>query len=224
MMGRLVNCPECGGVTHPFAEQLVAGSPPETAPKKVVSAAESPSSAGRHAKVGEAHQLRHCDNCGRLIGRLEKSHVWRGNLVCLDCYAHLPHGEVAVPVKTAKRGKPEPVAVTAEPTPLPEKPVQVLKARRVSRAAADAPAQHPRPPSRLSLFLATRPGRAMLAICTVALGIYFVYSFLQVIGLVANLLVVGLLLLGALFFLLRPGPQLPENSSTEGERSLARRP
>jgi hypothetical protein len=75
----------------------------------------------------------------------------------------------------------------------------------------------------VALFLATKPGRAMLAICTLALGIYFVYSFLQVIGLVANLLVVGFLLLAALFFLFRPGPRPAGGDDAAAERSLARR-
>jgi hypothetical protein len=170
--------------------------------------------------VGAAHQVRHCDNCGRLIGRLEGSHVWRGNLVCDDCHAHLPVDE-ATPVKIGKwRAK----AKGATATTLPATPkVQVLEARRVARAEKAA-AESARPPSRFSLFLATRPGRAMLAICTVALGIYFVYSFLQVIGLMANLLVVGLLLLIALFFLFRPGPRATDHAAAGDGRSLARRP
>src|SRR4051812_7967035 len=100
MMGRLVNCPECGGGTHPFAEQLVAGAKPAEA-----ALAEAPvtasSAAGRQAKAAAAHQVRHCDNCARLIGRLEESHIWQGNLVCADCFAKLPHAETA-PVKVAK--------------------------------------------------------------------------------------------------------------------------
>lgn len=221
MMGRLVNCPECGGVTHPFAEQLVAGTHP-------AEGAEAPASAApvveKQAKAGAGHQVRHCDNCGRLIGRLEESHVWRGNLVCGDCFAKLPHGETA-PAKVAKRKatKGAPLAMAA---PAESNPVQVLQARRVVRAEGNEALGRgvPRPPSRFSLFLASMPGRAMLAICTVALGIYFVYSFLQVIGLVANLLVVGLLLLAALFFLFRPGPRPAGGDARGAERSLARRP
>jgi hypothetical protein len=220
MVGRLVNCPECGGVTHPFAEQLVTGS----RPADVADAPAVPAKSGGPGAVGSAHQVRHCDNCGRLIGRLEESHVWQGNLVCVDCHSHLSPA-LAVPAKTAKRAAKAKVAPVA--TSLAAGEVQVLEARRVARAedsGRGGPGDAPRPPSRLSLFMATKPGRAMLAICTVALGIYFVYSFLQVIGLVANLLVVGLLLLCALFFLFRPGPRPAGSDAPGAERSLARRP
>ena len=225
MMGRLVNCPECGGVTHPFAEQLVAGTksdpPPAEAPANALSGS------GRQAKVGTAHQVRHCDNCARLIGRLEESHVWRGNLICVECHGKLAQGEpAAAPAKVSKRRAAKTSVIDANASvPVVAASVQVLEARRVARTEGkeSGTSQAPRDPSRFSLFLATKPGRAMLAICTLALGIYFVYSFLQVIGLVANLLVVGLLLLCALFFLFRPGPRPAGEDAPGAGRSLARR-
>jgi predicted RNA-binding Zn-ribbon protein involved in translation (DUF1610 family) len=220
MMGRLVNCPECGGVTHPFAEQLVAGAKSTEVATAEAPAVNAPSSARRPEKTAAAHQVRHCDNCGRLIGRLEQSHLWRGNLVCPDCHPHLPH-EDAAPTKLTKRRPAK--AAQAVVAPAATK-VQVLAARRMPRAE-DMPPDNPRPPSRFSLFLATKPARAILALCSLGLAIYFVYSFVQVIGLMANLLVVGLLLIAALFFLFRPGPQRASDDAPAGtEQTLARRP
>jgi predicted RNA-binding Zn-ribbon protein involved in translation (DUF1610 family) len=208
MIGRLVNCPECGGVTHPLAEQLVGGKPPaEAETRDTVTAGQ-----GRPA-TAPAHQVRHCDNCGRLIGRLEESHVWQGNLVCVACHAHLRHSKPAAAVKAAA---------------LVGGDVQPLKARRVGRPSDDEHAIAPLPsagripPSRLALLLATRPARLLLALCTLALAVYFVYSFLQVIGLLANVVVVGVLLAIALFFLLRPGPHSPNPEA--GDTGLAQRP
>lgn len=211
MMGRLVNCPECGGVTHPLAEQLVAGGRPAAEPDK---APAPPATAA-------AHQVRHCDNCGRLIGRLELSHVWQGNLVCVTCHANLPHaaGAPAGKVAAAVEGKvAKPVASRAE--------AQVVNARRLvpspSRGGAATPMAAS--PSRASLFLATRPARVLLALCTLGLAIYFVYSFVQVVGLLTNLVVVGVLLIVALFFLFRPGPRPAGEGGGPDDTPLARRP
>lgn len=30
-----------------------------------------------------------CENCGRMIGKLEPAHVWQGNVVCSDCITRL---------------------------------------------------------------------------------------------------------------------------------------
>jgi hypothetical protein len=222
MMGRLVNCPECGGVTHPFAEQLVAGTTAEPSAAKANVTADAPSPRGRQEKAAAAaHQVRHCDNCGRLIGRLEQSHVWQGNLVCDDCHGHLPYEEA--PAAKVARRRPAPKAAAAADTAAPIKAVQVLEARRVVRKDDPTGGVAEREPSRVAMFLSTKPARVLLALCTLALAIYFVYSFVQVIGLVANLLVVGLLLLAALFFLFRPGPRSIGETSSAPERSLARR-
>jgi predicted RNA-binding Zn-ribbon protein involved in translation (DUF1610 family) len=210
MMGRLVNCPECGGVTHPLAEQLVGGKPtaerdPEPAPSKATAVA--------------AHQVRHCDNCGRLIGRLEESHTWRGNVVCVGCHANLAHAAPVVGPATPKR-KPAASVVAGNA----KTDVQVRAVNRIARKGSDDDTiDLPKPASRTALFLSTRPVRILLALCTVALAIYFVYSFLQIIGLVANVVVVGLLLLIALLFLFRPGPS-PTDGAGGSNRSLERRP
>lgn len=200
MMGRLVNCPECGGVTHPLAEQLVGGKPaadPEKAPA---------------APAVAAHQVRHCDNCGRLIGRLELSHVWQGNLVCVACHANLPHGAAPAATTKSKRDRAKadmpsaPLATAGD--------VQRVEVQRIATEAS--------PPTRFALFLATRPARVVLALCTLGLAIYFVYSFVQVVGLLTNLVVVGVLLLVALFFLFRPGPR-PVDGGQPVDTTLARR-
>ncbi len=38
-------------------------------------------------------ELEKCANCGRDIGKLEKTHVFKDNTVCVDCYPRLKSQE-----------------------------------------------------------------------------------------------------------------------------------
>ncbi|MDB5305779.1 MAG: hypothetical protein JWM97_3328 [Phycisphaerales bacterium] len=67
-MGRLARCPECGGVTHPLAEHLLAPASHSVAiPTKLHSTSPD------------------CANCGQPLGKLEKPRHWDGHVVCGPC-------------------------------------------------------------------------------------------------------------------------------------------
>jgi len=59
-LGRLARCPECGGVTHPMAQQILAGQKPI--------------------------EKTDCDNCGHALGKLLKPRNWQGATVCTSCF------------------------------------------------------------------------------------------------------------------------------------------
>ena len=59
-LGRLARCPECGGVTHPMAQEILAGQKPT--------------------------EKTECDNCGHALGKLLKPRHWQGATVCTSCY------------------------------------------------------------------------------------------------------------------------------------------
>jgi hypothetical protein len=142
--------------------------------------------------------------------------------VCVTCHNNLPHEPAPPPGKTAKAAARKVSGAVAD-----RSPVQVVKAKRVR---ATQPSSQPGGakvddglPSRFALFLATRPARVVLALCALGLAIYFVYSFVQVVGLLTNLVVVGLLLIVALFFLFRPGPRPAGEEGRRDDSTLARR-
>ncbi|MDB5356489.1 MAG: hypothetical protein JWN24_2942 [Phycisphaerales bacterium] len=66
-MGRLARCPECGGVTHPLAEHLLA---PARSTRGITQL---------HSTVPD------CANCGQPLGKLEKPQQWEGHVVCGPC-------------------------------------------------------------------------------------------------------------------------------------------
>src|SRR5438270_2514435 len=51
-----------------------------------------------------------CENCGRVIGKLEQPYVWRKHVVCAQCHAHLG------------RAAPRAAPVAAPVAPLPPLP------------------------------------------------------------------------------------------------------
>jgi predicted RNA-binding Zn-ribbon protein involved in translation (DUF1610 family) len=62
-LGRLARCPECGGVTHPMAQQILARQKPCD-------------------KI-------ECDNCGHALGKLQKPRRWEKATVCTPCFIAL---------------------------------------------------------------------------------------------------------------------------------------
>jgi len=83
-LGRLVHCPDCGGVTHTMAGEILARQKPA-------------------AKT-------ECDNCGQALGKLQKPRRWGGSMVCGNCYRALSEEDIereapalgrAIPVKAS---------------------------------------------------------------------------------------------------------------------------
>lgn len=64
-LGKLVSCPECGGVTHPIERHLGAS----------------------HLRSHDASHC--CANCGQAIGKLQKLHLWENRIVCGGCQRKL---------------------------------------------------------------------------------------------------------------------------------------
>lgn len=67
-LSRLVQCPDCGHVTHPMASQILAGQESGASRKK--------------------SRIR-CENCGHALGKLAKPRVWGTAVVCGPCYREL---------------------------------------------------------------------------------------------------------------------------------------
>lgn len=72
-LGKLVTCGECGATTHPVAQGLV---------EKTKAATESTALAPQASTVPASSD---CANCGRMMGRLQATHAWRGHTVCGAC-------------------------------------------------------------------------------------------------------------------------------------------
>lgn len=102
-LGRLARCPECGGITHPLAEQLAA---PTAATAKRSNGSHpaairrSPGAAvrgGQGRGVIEGASLATlpqpgatvCDNCGEALGKLQKPFRWDDHVVCGPCHQAL---------------------------------------------------------------------------------------------------------------------------------------
>jgi len=67
-LSRLVQCPDCGQITHPMASQILADLESRGARKK--------------------SRIR-CENCGHRLGKLAKPRVWGTSVVCGPCYREL---------------------------------------------------------------------------------------------------------------------------------------
>ena len=93
-----------------------------------------------------------CENCGRVIGRLETPHLWRKHVVCATCHANLtaappPQPTVAPRPTTPPALKPRPHYHAAAPAATGGPPPPPIDLRPT------APAQHP-----ASMFLCTNCG------------------------------------------------------------------
>jgi ssDNA-binding Zn-finger/Zn-ribbon topoisomerase 1 len=62
-LGRLVHCPECNGITHPMAGEILA-----------------------RQKIKEKID---CENCGQPLGKLQRPRRWHQSTVCTPCYRAL---------------------------------------------------------------------------------------------------------------------------------------
>jgi hypothetical protein len=78
-MGRLARCPECGGVTHPLAEHLLAP------PTQSVALLPKPQPASPN-----------CANCAQPLGKLETPRKWNGHVVCGPCHRTLADESVGL--------------------------------------------------------------------------------------------------------------------------------
>ncbi len=67
-LSRLVQCPDCGQITHPMASQILADLESRGMRKK--------------------SRIR-CENCGHRLGKLAKPRVWGTSVVCGPCYREL---------------------------------------------------------------------------------------------------------------------------------------
>ncbi len=89
--GRLARCPECGGVTHPLAEHLVAPAESKQ-PGRKKRKRTSPDAVAGKSKKPMADALADsvaCDNCGKALGKLQKPLKWKDHSVCGPCYRAL---------------------------------------------------------------------------------------------------------------------------------------
>src|SRR3569833_20166 len=64
-LSRLVQCPDCGQITHPMASQILADLESRGSRKK--------------------SRIR-CENCGHGLGKLARPRVWGALVVCGHCY------------------------------------------------------------------------------------------------------------------------------------------
>jgi predicted RNA-binding Zn-ribbon protein involved in translation (DUF1610 family) len=119
-LGRLVTCPDCGKPTHPLAADILAAARTDEP------TARSPAAAAD----------RHCENCGKKIGRLEEPRVWQKHVVCAGCHEKLtpPDNAAAASASTAparRRGKRD---------KSPEQPTPALLEQSAVPKALPAPA------------------------------------------------------------------------------------
>lgn len=80
----LTVCPECGGVTHPLAAHISPA--PSTKLNEVKERIPQPV-ATAVATTPPAATI--CANCGRSLGKLEKSEGWNESQVCVECHQTL---------------------------------------------------------------------------------------------------------------------------------------
>jgi predicted RNA-binding Zn-ribbon protein involved in translation (DUF1610 family) len=150
-LGKLVGCPECGQVTHPLDEHLVKG----------------------RAKPPAASHC--CANCGQMIGKLQKLHLWENKIVCGACQKKLTAEAAPAPI---------PVVATVAPR-------AVARHQPASIAHADADLNALARPFRGGLF------GAMVGLCVAGAAMYGALSLLkEVAGLIMGLAFGGLALVG----------------------------
>lgn len=141
-LGRLVCCPQCGNATHPLAGQILTmhsgtasgakanGSKPPK-PKRpnghaksdsLTAAADAPDrprpDKSDKPRKPAAPPLEECANCGRAIGRLQKTERWKDQTVCAVCAEALAReSKPTTPTEIVKVPTPTRVGV-AEPAAL----------------------------------------------------------------------------------------------------------
>lgn len=98
----LIVCPDCGGTTHPLAEQILRR---------------------RGAAIGQVRPrlrpMHICANCGGMIGRLQQLHLWENQVVCDACQRKLS-GEAAPELQSQRSATVVRVSRRALPAPLGE--------------------------------------------------------------------------------------------------------
>ena len=100
--------------------------------------------------------VENCENCGRVIGKLEQPYAWRKHVVCAECHARLSAPAPAAAASRPSQAPPPPPLparehfharkpVPARDGPAPP-PVDLRPPAAVApQAAADAPVRHLRP-------------------------------------------------------------------------------
>jgi hypothetical protein len=122
-MAQLVVCPDCGKPTHPLASEILA-------------AAKDGPPAGRSLSAEPIE--RHCENCGRKIGRLESLQVWENHLVCVECHGRLVN--VSLSERKSQTSLSAPAAAAAStPAVTEDVPVATPKSRKLRGLPAAAP-------------------------------------------------------------------------------------
>lgn len=101
----LIVCPDCGGTTHPLAEQVLRCRASATGP------------------TGPRPRPMHiCANCGGMIGRLQQLHLWENQVVCGQCQRKLS-AEAGSELQTQRATTAVTVSRRALPAPVEEPPL-----------------------------------------------------------------------------------------------------
>ncbi|HWE03706.1 MAG TPA: hypothetical protein VG326_14975 [Tepidisphaeraceae bacterium] len=160
-MNRLAQCPECGGVTHPLAAELLADK-----------LASSKADAAREDKpiADPAPDAVLCGNCAGPIGKLQNPLEWDGHSVCLVCYREL---------SLAKAAAENPVQST---TALAAQPGNVVTEFHADALPARAPTIIADMASHGALQFTLAFWGACLGLCATALAIFLIVMILRSVG------------------------------------------
>lgn len=119
-MDRLAQCPECGGLTHPLAHQLVEA-------RKQTEAAS--------AKADP--QPPPCGNCGGPIGKLQTPLEWDGHQICSACHRELSLAKAAAEAPPAAPMSAQPMLPAPAVVQPSAQPVVIESPGQFSRKAND---------------------------------------------------------------------------------------
>lgn len=203
-LGRLVHCPDCGGVTHPMAGEILA-----------------------RQKKKEKDKV-DCDNCGQALGRLQKPRRWGKCSVCGPCYRALRTEQIeqdraiseASPMAPAARSS----VVSVRTLDLDQaSAIAPLTARRqlpapAVQAGSRSPAALILPPGLASSFRTAAMGLLVCAAAVIvamyvlrAIGSLLLWSACVAVGLGA------LLLIARMVFLIRRRMHATEEDRAESD-------
>jgi hypothetical protein len=163
--GSLARCPECGGVTHPLAEHLLA---PPTQTATAFTRLHSPSP--------------DCANCAQPLGKLETPRKWNGHVVCGPCHRTLADESAGV------------THVTALPIRGSDRLQLQNESNRASRPGAiRVDARDPAParlPTSIAIDLRTLAGFFVASVLAAA-TIYLVITIIHSIGVLISWATIG---------------------------------